>query len=311
MRMACDSSYLLDGTSDYGTKADELMAVLEELFERAGVKAVIFSQWVRMHELLARRLKARGWGHVLFHGGIATLKRGELISRFREDPRCRVFLSTDAGGVGLNLQHASVVVNVDLPWNPAVLEQRIGRVHRLGQTQPVLVINFVSKGTIEEGMIGLLGFKRSVFAGVLDGGERDVFLGGSRLKQFMESVDKVTASIPVGASDGGIAGPPSAGGTKGDRTDADGSVRRTGAVDGGALTTLLEAGIRLFEQFAAAAPSSGRSRASRDDGPHIVPFETIRDELTGQRYLKVRMPSPDVVERVAHSLRALLESLQR
>jgi len=301
----------LDETYDHGTKADELMAVLEELFERAEVKAVIFSQWVRMHELLARRLKARGWGHVLFHGGVATLKRRELVDRFRDDPRCRVFLSTDAGGVGLNLQHASVVVNVDLPWNPAVLEQRIGRVHRLGQTQPIQVINFVAKGTIEEGMIGLLGFKRSVFAGVLDGGERDVFLGGSRLKQFMESVDKVTAAIPVGAAHAAIEGPSSAGGTKGDGSDADGSAHRTGAIDRSALTTLFRAGIQLFEQFVAAAPAGERSRAPRGDGPRDVPFETIRDEHTGQRYLKMRMPSPDVVERVVHSLQALLESLQR
>src|SRR5207245_264895 len=97
-------------------------------------------------ELLARRLKQRGWGHVLFHGGVPGSKRKDLIDRFREDPDCRAFLSTDAGGVGLNLQHARVVINVDLPWNPAVLEQRIGRVHRLGQRQPVRVVNFVAQG---------------------------------------------------------------------------------------------------------------------------------------------------------------------
>jgi hypothetical protein len=81
-----------------------------------------------MHELLVRRFEARGWGHVLFHGRIDAERRGGLVDRFRDDPCCRAFLATDAGGVGLNLQHASVVVNVDLPWNPAVLEQRIGRV---------------------------------------------------------------------------------------------------------------------------------------------------------------------------------------
>jgi SNF2 family DNA or RNA helicase len=86
---------------------------------------------------------------VVFHGGVAGEKRKALLDRFREDTGCRAFLSTDAGGVGLNLQHASVVVNVDLPWNPAILEQRIGRVHRLGQTRPVQVVNLVSKGTIE------------------------------------------------------------------------------------------------------------------------------------------------------------------
>src|SRR6478735_6451190 len=85
---------------------------------------------------------------------------------------------------------------MDLPWNPAVLEQRIGRVHRLGQRQPVRVVNFVAQGTIEEGMLSVLKFKKSLFAGVLDGGAKDVFLGGSKLNKFMETVEAATAAIP-------------------------------------------------------------------------------------------------------------------
>src|SRR5207244_11888227 len=135
------------------------------------------------------------WSPFLCHGGVESARRKDLVDRFREDPRCRAFLSTDAGGVGLNLQPASVIVNVDLPWNPAVLEQRIGRVHRLGQTRPVQVVSFVAKGTIEEGMLSVLGFKRSLFAGILDGGESEIFLGGSRLKRVMARVENVTASI--------------------------------------------------------------------------------------------------------------------
>ena len=122
--------------------------------------------------------------------------RKDLIDRFRDDPNCRAFLSTDAGGVGLNLQHANVVFNMDLPWNPAVLEQRVGRVHRLGQKQPVRVVNFIAQGTIEEGMLSVLKFKKSLFAGVLDGGEKEVVSGGSRLNKFMESVESATSAIP-------------------------------------------------------------------------------------------------------------------
>ena len=110
----------------------------------------------------------------MFHGSVPGHQRKALVDRFREDPHCRAFLSTDAGGVGLNLQHASIVVNLDMPWNPAILEQRIGRVHRLGQKKTVQVINFVSQGTIEEGMLGVLKFKTSLFAGALDGGEKEV-----------------------------------------------------------------------------------------------------------------------------------------
>jgi SNF2 family DNA or RNA helicase len=106
---------------------------------------------------------------------------------FIEGPRLAL-LSTDAGGVGLNLQHAaSTIINMNLPWNPAVLEQRIGRVHRLGQAHGVNVVNFVAEGTIEQRMLALFAFKRSLFARVLDGGDSEVFLGGTRLSKFMET----------------------------------------------------------------------------------------------------------------------------
>ncbi len=207
MRMSCNSTYLLDGKTDYGNKCDELATLLQELLEQPSVKVVIFSQWVRTHELIIRRLARRRWGHVLFHGGVPSARRGALVERFHRDPACRVFLSTDAGGVGLNLQHAaSVVINMDLPWNPAVLEQRIGRVHRLGQTKGVQVVNFVAQGAIEEGMLSILAFKKSLFAGVLDGGPSEVFLGGSRLKRFMESVEAVTTA--TGAASTTEAPPP-------------------------------------------------------------------------------------------------------
>ena len=198
MRMSCDSTYLIDQQTWHGTKADELLTLLEEMLEQPETKVVIFSQWLRMHEVLVKKFgKKRKWDYVLFHGSIDSTKRGELIDRFRDDPKCRVFLSTDAGGVGLNLQHASVIINMDMPWNPAVLEQRIGRVHRLGQTQPVQVINFVAQGTIEEGMLSVLSFKKSLFEGALDGGAKEVFLGGSRLTKFMETVENVTGKIPT------------------------------------------------------------------------------------------------------------------
>ncbi len=125
-------------------------------------------------------------------------KRSALVERFRDDPDCRVFLSTDAGSTGLNLQHASTLVNMDLPWNPAVLEQRIGRIHRMGQRRPVQIVNFVAKGTIEEGMLSVLAFKRSLAAGILDGGTGEISLGGSRLNRFMKDVEKVTGRMGEG-----------------------------------------------------------------------------------------------------------------
>ncbi|HIQ20778.1 MAG TPA: hypothetical protein EYH34_06045, partial [Planctomycetes bacterium] len=196
MRMACNSTYLLDKKTDHGVKADEVLELVMETLEDSETKVVVFSQWLRMLELIVRRLERHRLGHVLFYGGVPGPNRKKLIERFREDSNCRLFLATDAGGVGLNLQHASVVINLEQPWNPAVLEQRIGRVHRLGQHRPVRVIHFIAQGTIEEGMLSLLGFKKAMFSGVLDGGKDEVFLGKTRLKRFMESVEKATGSIP-------------------------------------------------------------------------------------------------------------------
>jgi len=310
MRMACDSTYLLDQRTDHGAKADELATLLDEIFERPDTKAVVFSQWLRMHEVLVRRLERRKWSHVLFHGGVESAKRKDLIDRFREDPRCRAFLSTDAGGVGLNLQHATVVVNIDLPWNPAVLEQRIGRVHRLGQTRPVQVVNFVAKGTIEEGMLSVLGFKRSLFAGVLDGGDREVFLGGSRLKRFMESVENVTAGIPTPiveeAAEPAATEPPVVeDSVDDDREVAVASASLRPAAD--PLSNLLRTGLELLSQFASAA---GTGQAAAGATPSRL-FERIRDERSGQSYLKIPMPEPEVVDRIAQALQVLLESFRR
>jgi superfamily II DNA or RNA helicase len=305
MRMACDSSYLLDQTTDHGTKADEVATLLDEIFQEPGTKAVVFSQWVRMHEVLVRRLERRPWGHVLFHGGVESARRRELIDRFREDPRCRAFLSTDAGGVGLNLQHASVVVNVDLPWNPAVLEQRIGRVHRLGQTRPVQVLSLVSKGTIEEGMLSVLGFKRSLFAGVLDGGASEVFLGGSRLKRFMESIEQVTAAIPAPTVEEPAAPEPTGAASAVDDERPPAPTSIPGAADPWA--GLLQAGLTLLGQLA----GRGGSPAGAGDGAEARPLlERERDERTGQTYLRLRMPEPEVLDRVAGALQTLLERLR-
>jgi superfamily II DNA or RNA helicase len=198
MRMSCNSTFLLDHETDHGHKADELLTLLDEWLQDPDAKVVVFSQWLGTHEVIRRRLADRPWGHVLFHGGVPGEQRGALVERFHKDTACRIFLSTDAGGVGLNLQHAAaLVVNMDLPWNPAVLEQRIGRVHRMGQARGVQVVNLIGQGSIEEGMLGVLAFKKNLFAGVLDGGASEVFLQGTRLSSFMKSVEQVAGAMGV------------------------------------------------------------------------------------------------------------------
>jgi hypothetical protein len=300
MRMSCDSTYLLDRKTDFGVKADELVVLLEETFENPDTKVVVFSQWLGMHEVTRRRFEERGWDHVLFHGDLAVPQRKALLDRFREDAGCRVFLATDAAGVGLNLQHASVVVNLDLPWNPAVLEQRIGRVHRLGQRRPVRAINFVAQGTIEEGMLGLLGFKKSLFAGVLDGGEKEVFLGGTRLNRFMNSVEKATTAIPEATLEECSETP-----TPATPEEIAPAVARPRAVDPWA--SLLERGAELLGQLAMATGSLPPSAASTTARPGLSLVD--RDERTGQAYLRVPMPPPEVLDKALQSIGLLLEHL--
>ncbi len=336
MRMSCDSTYLLDQKSDFGFKADELAAVLHDVFEQPDAKVVVFSQWLRMHELLIRRIEDRGWQHVLFHGGVPGDKRGGLVDRFRTDDKCRAFLATDAGGVGLNLQHAaSVVINVDLPWNPAVLEQRIGRVHRLGQTQSVQVINFVAQGTIEQGMLSVLKFKTSLFSGVLDSGEPDVFFGGSRLNKFMETVEKTTAGIPatIDTTDdiattaqdepdetvapnhaptegiGSSNSEPSAADVAAPTTAPAAAILPTGNDAQGAgadvLGGLMQMGLTLLEQFA--KQSKGGQRESASPRTKIEAPAVHRDAKTGESYMKIPMPSPEVLDRALSAIGQLLE----
>lgn len=164
MRMACDAAGLVDKETRGAPKLDELERLLEEICVGDGRKVVVFSEWERMQAMAAEVCERLDLGYVRLHGGVPSAARGRLIDRFREDPKCQVFLSTDAGGVGLNLQAASHVVNLDLPWNPAVLAQRIARVHRLGQREAVNVVLLVSEGSFEERLEGTLDGKRALFA---------------------------------------------------------------------------------------------------------------------------------------------------
>ena len=188
MRMVCDSTYILDQKTRSDTKVDETMNIIDSIVSSREGKVVIFSGWERMTRLIASELDARGILYSNLSGSVPSEKRKDLIDRFTDDPQVRVFLSTDAGATGLNLQSASFVVNLDLPWNPAVLEQRIGRIFRLGQKRNIQVINLVAIGTIEEQMLSKLKFKTDLFDGVLNGGEDEVFLDTGKLETMVKDL---------------------------------------------------------------------------------------------------------------------------
>ena len=197
MRMVCDSTFVLDQKTRFDTKIGEALQLVLAMIECGDEKAVIFSQWERMTRILAEELDRAGVKYEYLHGGVPSAKRRKLTENFDADAETRVFLSTDAGSTGLNLQAASLIINLDMPWNPAVLEQRIARIHRLGQTKRIQVVNMVSAGTIEERMLAKLNFKGNLLAGVLDGGESQITLDDSKL----DNIAKIFAEQGEAVSD--------------------------------------------------------------------------------------------------------------
>lgn len=199
MRMLCDSVYILDQKVKDVPKLDELERILDDLWEDdPDRKVIVFSEWVKMLELLEERLNGKNIKYALHIGSVNQKKRREEINRFKNDPECRLFLSSDSGSVGLNLQSASVVVNLDLPWNPAKLEQRIARAWRKHQKNIVNVINLVAENTIEHRMIGTLDFKQGLADVVLDErGDFADFEKADAKSAFMERLNSILSMSPV------------------------------------------------------------------------------------------------------------------
>jgi len=169
MRMLCDTTYILDQKYPNSPKIKELAKILEEILADGDHKIIIFSEWERMLVLVRQHLDKKGLDFSWHTGSTPQKKRREQINRFKQEEQCRFFLSTDSGSVGLNLQVADIVINLDLPWNPAKLEQRIARAWRKHQTRPVQVINIICQNSIEHRMLHLLEQKSFLAKEVMDG----------------------------------------------------------------------------------------------------------------------------------------------
>ncbi len=168
-RMAADSTFLVDKQEPaYSSKLAHLGELFDGLLADPSRKAVLFSEWTTMLDLIEPLLRARRADYVRLDGSVPQKDRQLIVNRFCEDPRCRLFITTNAGSTGLNLQAANTVINVDLPWNPAVLEQRIGRAHRMGQQQPVQVYVLVTEDTIEDSLLRTLSAKHDLAMAALD-----------------------------------------------------------------------------------------------------------------------------------------------
>ncbi|MCL4517332.1 MAG: DEAD/DEAH box helicase [Firmicutes bacterium] len=139
-------------------------------------KVIVFTEFTATMEFLCRLLKQAGIPAAKFHGGLSLRNKDEAIAAFRAGKR--VLVSTEAGGEGRNLQFCHQMVNYDLPWNPMRVEQRIGRIHRLGQQKDVRILNFATRGTVEAYVLYLLDRKIHMFETVV-----------GELEMIMEDLD--------------------------------------------------------------------------------------------------------------------------
>jgi SNF2 family DNA or RNA helicase len=190
-RMAANSTFLVDKQAPgYSSKLEELDGLINQLKQEEDRKIVLFSEWTTMLNLIEPILESHGLNYVRMDGSVPQKKRQALINQFQKDPECTLFITTNAGATGLNLQAANTVINVDLPWNPAVLEQRIGRAHRMGQKRPVHVFLLVTEDTLEESLLATLSAKHELSLAVLDSESEidtvDLHTGMEDLKRRLE-----------------------------------------------------------------------------------------------------------------------------
>ncbi len=253
---------LLEGL--FMPKLAELRRIIRDVVLEQGRKVVVFSQWRRMLRLAAWSLEDvlgdAGQRAVFFTGAESPRQRTQSIVEFHDDPKTSVMLLSDAGGVGLNLQHAaSACINLELPWNPAVVEQRIGRIHRLGQKSPIDVYNLVTEQGIEARIAALIATKKALFGGLFDGTTDSVRFEGQG--SFLADVEKLVAPLPDLTAP---AAPPL---NADDQSDADES--RTGA------DSALDAALTDALPSEAPLTNSGAPSMRGQSGAHAQPVTRV------------------------------------
>ncbi|HEV3122388.1 MAG TPA: DEAD/DEAH box helicase [Isosphaeraceae bacterium] len=194
----------------FAPKLLELRQLVRNVVLEQERKVVVFSQWRRMltlaHWVISDLLAENGLYAGFFTGAEGQRRRTQNIVEFHDHPNFRLLFTSDAGGVGLNLQRASnCVINMEMPWNPAVLEQRIGRVYRLGQEKPIDVFNLVCETGIEARIASLVGNKQAFFKGLFDGDSDSVHFEQSG--SFLSKIEKLfePGEIAALAASGGAA----------------------------------------------------------------------------------------------------------
>jgi ATP-dependent helicase HepA len=159
---------LLDSI-EIDTKTRVLIERLEEIrHEEPDARVLIFTQFRGTQDELLKRIP-KPWTVHLFHGSLDSREKDAAVARCRDEPGPQILVSTEAGGEGRNLQFCHILVNYDLPWNPMKVEQRIGRVDRIGQRHAVVVASFSTLETVEERVVEVLSRRLGIFEETVGG----------------------------------------------------------------------------------------------------------------------------------------------
>ena len=296
-RMNANSTYLVDKRAPgYSSKLERLEELFEELAAEEARKIVLFSEWTTMLGLIERRIERFNLGHVRLDGSVPQKKRQQLVHQFQRDPACRLFLTTNAGSTGLNLQAANTVINVDLPWNPAVLEQRIARAHRMGQKNPVQVYLLVTEETIEEKLLGTLAAKHDLALAALDmeSDVREVAVA-SGMEELKRRLEVLLGAKPHAAVDESE--------RQQQQQEAERLARRSRVAEAGGQ--LLSAAFAfLGEMIPQREPTEGAARMAREIKGRLD--ECLERDGQGRPRLTVTLPDAGALDNLARSLAALL-----
>ena len=157
----------IDEYAEYSdAKFEELLRIIEEVFSHGNKKIVIFALFRRTLKYLQIRFNRRGFGTMMIHGMVDN--RVEVLDEFKNNPNAHILLSSEVGSEGLDMQFCNSMVNYDLPWNPMVVEQRIGRIDRFGQKSPTVnIYNIIVADSIQEDIYIRLLDRIGIFRGTI------------------------------------------------------------------------------------------------------------------------------------------------
>ncbi len=296
-RMSANSTFLVDKQAPgFSSKLDRLGELFDQLFCEEKRKAVLFSEWTTMLNLVQPMLDEREVQYVRLDGSVPQGKRQELVNHFQRHPRCQLFLTTNAGSTGLNLQAANTVINVDLPWNPAVLEQRIARAHRMGQKRPVQVFVLITEDTIEEKLLATLSAKHELALAALDAeSEIDEVELASGMEELKRRLEILLGAKPEAAIDES--------GKAEQQREAELLARRDRVAAAGG--ELLGAAFHFLGELMADQPVTPATDQLAADLRNRL-GQCVDQDDQGRQRLTVTLPGPEALENLSRSLARLL-----